>query len=160
MATFINQTKISTETTRTLSRVNYLLEAIGDNLERLIKEYFSNNPTGEAVALEVFKTLGKHEIKRLAKEFGRKVEEVKKDIGIAVPIIGARLYSAKKFQTYRNEKTGKNSQRKTPVNYRRSVNIESYTPHRIREVPTVEHIFGIISSSTDGVRYQEDLRAE
>jgi len=160
MATFINQTKISTETTRTISRINYLLEAIGDHLEVLIKEYFSNNPNGEAVTLEVFKTLGKPEIKRLAKEFGKKVEEVKKDIGMAVPIIGARLYSAEKFQTYRNMKTGKNSQRKTPVNYRRSVDIENYTPHRIKEVPTVDHIFGIISSSTDGVRYQEDLRAE
>lgn len=160
MATFINQTKISTETNRTLSRVNYLLEAIGGHLEGLIKEYFSNNPNGETVALEVFKTLGRQEIKRLAKEFGRKVEEVKKDIGIAVPIIGARLYSAEKFQTYRNIKTGKNSQRKTPVNYRKTVDIESYTPHRIKEIPTIDHVFGIISSATDGVRYQEDLRAD
>ena len=106
MATFINQTKISTESTRTLSRINYLLEAIGDHLEVLIKQYFSNNPNGETVTLEVFKTLGKAEIKRLAKEFGRKINEVKKDIGMAVPIIGARLYSAEKFQTYRNMKTG------------------------------------------------------
>ncbi len=160
MAAFINQIKISTETTRTLSRVKYLLEAIGGRLEVLIKEYFSNNPNGETVTLEVFKTLGKPEIKRLAKEFGRKVDEVKKDIGMAVPIIGARLYSAEKFQTYRNMKTGKNSQRKTPVNYRRSIDIENYTPHRIKEASTVENIFGIVSSSTDGVKYQEDLRAE
>lgn len=43
MATFINQFKISTETTRTLSRVNYLLDAIGNRLEILIREYFSTN---------------------------------------------------------------------------------------------------------------------
>jgi len=160
MATFINQIKISTETNRTLSRINYLLEAIGNRLELLIQEYFSNNPNGERVTLEVFKTLGKPEIQHLSKKFGKKTEEIKKDIGIAIPIIGARLYSANKFQTYRNIKTGKNSLRKTPVSYRKSVDIMNYTPHRIEEVPTVEHIFGIINSSTDGIHFQEDLRAE
>ncbi len=160
MAEFINQTNIPTETNRTLSRVNYLLEAIGDHLEILIKEYFSIHPNGETVTLEVFKTLGKSKINRLAKEFGRKAAEVKKDIGIAIPIVGARLYSAEKFQTYRNMKTGKNSSRKTPVADRRIVDIENYTPHRIQEVPTVDNIFGIINSSTDGSIYQEDLRAE
>ena len=160
MAAFINQKISPTETKRTLSRVNYLLESIGDHLEVLIKEYYLNNPNGETVTLEVFKTLGKLEIVRLAKEFGKKAEEVKKDIGIAIPIIGARLYSAKKFQTYRNVRTGKNSLRKTPVKYRRSVDIENYTPHRIKEVPSIELIFGIISSSTDGVMYQDGLRVE
>ncbi len=160
MAIFINQIKISTETNRTLSRVNYLLETIGNRLELLIQNYFSSNPHGERVTLEVFKMLGKSEIQRLSKKFGKKSEEIKKDIGIAIPIIGARLYSANKFQTYRNTKTGKNSLRKTPVSYRKSVDIMNYTPHRIKEVPTVEHIFGIINSATDGVHFQENLRAE
>lgn len=160
MAVFVNQKTSATETTRTLSRVNYLLESIGDHLEVLIKDYYLNHPNGETVTLEVFKALGKQEVIRLAKEFGRKIDEVNKDIGIAIPIIGARLYSPKKFQTYRNAKTGKNSLRKTPVKYRKSVDIENYTPHRIKDVPSIELIFGIVCSSTDGVTYQEDLRAE
>ena len=160
MAAFVNQIKISTETTRTLSRVNYLLDAIGNRLEVSIQEYFFKNPHGETVTLEVFKSIGKSEIRNLSKKFGKKTEEIKKDIGLVVPILGARLYSANKFQTYRNIKTGKNSLRKTPVSYRKSVDILNYTPHRIKDVPTVEHIFGIINSSTDGVDFQADLRVE
>ncbi len=100
------------------------------------------------------------EIQYLSKKYGKKRGEIKKDTGIAIPIIGARLFSANKFQTYRNIKTGKNSLRKIPVSYREHVDISNYTPHRIKDVPTVEHIFGIIDSSTDGVRFQNALRVE
>lgn len=159
MNTFVNQQDYPSETPRTLSRIEYILLNLKDKLTGIIQAYFEQNPKGEDVTLEVFKQLGGQQaIKALAQQFDKTPREIKQDIGLAIPIIGARLYPSS-FETYRYLKMRKAYSKKTPVNIKDS-GISSYTPHRLKKKPTIDLVFGCIKSREDGVAYQNKMREE
>lgn len=160
MAEYISQQCSPTATPSTLARVDYLLNNLGNKLENTIKAYFAENPEGETVTLAVFKLLSHTELLKLTTQYGKTLNQIKQDIGVAIPIIGSKIYSADKFHTYRHLKTRRNASRRTPVQYRKLVDVDSYTPHRLKDVPTIEALFGMVSSTADGVEYQNQVRSE
>ena len=157
---FISQAQISTGSPRNSSRVYYLQKELRGDLEQWIEDYFLQNPTGDAVTLDVFKKLGRAKIQGLIEKTGFSLGRIKQDIGMAIPIIGAQLFSPETFFTYRNVKTGQSSQRQTSRADREATYLVSYTPHRVIGVPTIKHIFGMVPTTTDGVQYQNELRRE
>lgn len=160
MAIFISQREIPSETPRTRTRVQYIRDDIGAKLKDLIRYYYKNNPEGETVTLEIFKALGQEKIIDISGRYHKTVNEIKRDIGLAIPILGAQIFSPENFLTYRNENNGKNSLRKTPTIYRENVIITNYTPHKLFRSPLIDSIFGIVASSTDGQQFQNKMREE
>ena len=160
MALYVSQRDFPSETPRTQTRIKYIRDDIGAIITGLIQDYFTKHPEGENVTLEVFKALGQEKVVEISNRYHKTIDEIKRDIGLSIPIFGAQIFSPDNFLTYRNEKNGKNSLRKTPAIYRSKVIITNYTPHKIKKSPSIDSVFGIVVSSTDGRQYQNRIREE
>ena len=112
MALYVSQRDFPSETPRTQTRIKYIRDDIGVIITDLIREYFTKHPDGENVTLEVFEALGQEKVVEISNRYHKTIDEIKRDIGLSIPIFGAQIFSPENFLTYRNEKNGKNSLRR------------------------------------------------
>lgn len=133
MAEFIKQSEFSSTTDRTKRRTMFL-NFMDNNFRIWIREYYVNYPDGDQITLYILSKIGKERIVEFESETNRTFDELKRCIGLRIPMIIAEMVGESNTESFRNPSTYKNSTRSVSVDWNEiSSWVKSYTPHRITE---------------------------
>ena len=132
-AIWINQTNTPSTSARTKGRVRFL-HSVRDKLLNSIEQYFSKDEYGEMVTLACLEDLGQRAMYELGEPSGTPWDVVKQDVGLYIALLLVERYGPDGVETYRNDKTKRNSTRSPGRSWPTLTWVTRYTPHRLTDL--------------------------
>lgn len=129
-AEWVRQSKVCSATAGTRERTAWLRPFRGTFVVA-IRSYFQREPDGEQVTLECFCAISRSVLVAAGAAVGRAEQDVKKDVGLYVPILLTELVGPENVLTYRSHETRKNSTRPRSSRWSSIDWVANYTPHKL-----------------------------
>ena len=131
MPDYIPQTMVPSTNARTEERSRPVFKTFELQMRSAIGTYFAAEPGGTQVTLAVLNAIGLPAVRNFALEHRTTLDRTKQDLGLAVPILLARLAGAENVATYRD---GRRPSTRTRSQSWPSLNwVSRYTPHRVTD---------------------------
>ncbi len=131
MPDYVPQTIVPSTNARTEERSRLVMKAFEPQMRTAIGAYFAAEPGGAQVTLAVLEAIGLPAVRNFATEHRTTVVRTKQDVGLAVPILLARLAGPENVATFRDGK--RPSTRTRSQSWPRLSWVSRYTPHRVNE---------------------------